>query len=154
MRCIMKTNVTLQEWLWHHVPVEVYPLGRSVKTRNYGGKMLFDSLTEALFELEEACGDNYVCDGVLMQEKGDFRDWNRVSFPGNSLNICKVESVYQCVADDHDYDVWQFLNAFEDGEYIFGIKYSGLMLELVFDTSHANATVNLQYTYFDKEEQS
>jgi len=28
------------------------------------------------------------------------------------------------------------------------------MLELVFNTAYANATVNLQYTYFDKEEQS
>ena len=150
----MKTNVTLQEWLWHHVPVEVYPLGRGVKTRTHGGKMEFESLTEALFELEEACGDNYVCDGVLMQEKGGTSVWSRVSFPVNSLNICKVESVYQCVADDHDYNVWEFLKAFEDGEYIFGINYSGLTLELVFNPHQANATVNLQYTYFDKEEQS
>ena len=149
----MKTNVTLQEWLWHHVPVEVYPLGRGVNTRAHGGKMEFDSLTEALFELEEACGDNYVCDGVLMREKGDSSDWSRVSFRGHSLNICKVESVYQFVADDHDYNVWEFIKAFEDGEYIIGINYSGLMLELVFNPYQANATVNLQYTYFDKEEQ-
>ena len=116
--------------------------------------MSFESLGSAVAELVDASLRNSDFSTIGMHEKREGWEFNNYDFRDPYYNLGRWDEFYQCLVDSHDWDVFQFMKAIEDGEYVFAISFKSFSFEVIFDTDKAQATVDLQYTYFDKEEQS